>query len=465
MWERYVKKRREIRMRRCSELPIRPFDPPVKTQTVIDQNSDCFETLESDVNEVYLMHGTQVRSALKIATEDFSIDLAGTGAGTMYGRGCYLAESCTKADEYAQDETGGYYENIFALLIIRACMGKVYYTTDRNEKAGEKVKAGTYDGTLGDRLKIAGTFREFVVYDADQVYPEYIVIYKRVGKGEDLELINRKLALVEFHMQLPCYWTNCYQNPEKDIFHMHITVAQPTKELLQKLAQASLAEDKPVTVLSARRIEHSEIWNRYVKFKQMLRARLRQQVKGDVAEGKERVGFTPVHELDGDPSRGHVLTQVNLKDDLEQAISVDNIEEMLNEHMLWHGTSKEAAEKITTSDFYIPTEKDVGSMKHGKRFGTGAYFAESLTKSLSYAPKSHGVQHVLLCRVLCGDIYYTEKAAENDADVKALLANKDSILANPTRLYKMPSPEPREFIILRADAVYPEYVLEVKVGS
>ncbi|CAJ1415001.1 unnamed protein product [Effrenium voratum] len=32
---------------------------------------------------------------------------------------------------------------------------------------------------LGDREKVRGTFREFIVFDNDQVYPEYIVWYER----------------------------------------------------------------------------------------------------------------------------------------------------------------------------------------------------------------------------------------------------------------------------------------------
>ena len=43
----------------------------------------------------------------------------------------------------------------------------------------EKARAGGYDGALGDREASAGTFREFVVYDEAQVYPEYVVIYRR----------------------------------------------------------------------------------------------------------------------------------------------------------------------------------------------------------------------------------------------------------------------------------------------
>ena len=78
---------------------------------------------------------------------------------------------------------------------------------------------------------------------------------------------------------------------------------------------------------------------------------------------------------------------------------MSNLEEKINEHLLWplgcrdgfrstvlqrHGTSKDAAEKIARTDFYVPTGKD---MKHAARFGNGAYLAEDLEKSwLGHGP-------------------------------------------------------------------------------
>lgn len=62
----------------------------------------------------------------------------------------------------------------------QVALGKFFYTTERCEQAGEKVKSGDYDSTVGDRrgpwqeafmvprTKKANTFREFVVYNSDQ---------------------------------------------------------------------------------------------------------------------------------------------------------------------------------------------------------------------------------------------------------------------------------------------------------
>eukprot|EP00438_Fugacium_kawagutii_P032036 Skav217852 [mRNA] locus=scaffold5889:9276:14401:- [translate_table: standard] len=152
MWSDYIAKREQIAVTREAEMPLPQLDPAII----------------SDEAEVYLWHGTNVRAALSIAQNDFSIDLAGSSTGTMYGRGAYLAEHCTKADEYAVDEPGGYYEGVYALLLCRVCLGKFYYTKVRDPECGQKVKSGEFDR---DRLAAADTFREFVVYDADQIYP------------------------------------------------------------------------------------------------------------------------------------------------------------------------------------------------------------------------------------------------------------------------------------------------------
>jgi len=54
------------------------------------------------------------------------------------------------------------------------------------EKAefARRVLMGHYNSTVGDRLKLKNTFREYVAYDATGTYPEYIIYYNRVGVPE-----------------------------------------------------------------------------------------------------------------------------------------------------------------------------------------------------------------------------------------------------------------------------------------
>ncbi|CAE7215636.1 Tnks [Symbiodinium natans] len=400
---------------------------------------------------MYLWHGTNVRSALSIAQNDFRIDLAGSSTGTMYGLGAYFAEHCTKADEYASDEPGGYYDEVYALLLCRVCLGKFYYTKVRDTEAGSHVRSGSFDSTVGDRLTSADTFREFVLYNSDAIYPEYVVLYTRVFASDPPSKVARLTADL-YHLQLPVYWANCHKDPAREPFHDQFLVAQYTVLLLQELATACFkGKTGTVEIVRAKRVENSVTWQKYVAYKK----KLQQQMQGLAVDRPERP-FLTARDLDSTHG-GEILTFsfLNSRDSTEECVSITNLEEPLNEHLLWHGTSKEAAEKIAESDFKIPVGKD---MKHAARFGNGAYLAEDLEKSLTYAePTSDGNRVVLLCRTLCGDFYYTESHTEINAAQKREAQSKHSVLANPL------GQGPREFIVPSSDQVYPEFILELKV--
>lgn len=459
MWSRYLKKKKDICEARDLSSLWHP-NPAVVSDDISGKYSDIFAPLDTDCNEMYLWHGTFVRNALSIAQNDFRIDMAGTGAGTMYGHGAYFGENCTKADEYAKDEADGYYQGIYCLLLCRVVMGRYYYTGDRDEKAGDKVKSGEFDSVLGDRLKTANTFREFVVFNADQVYPEYIVLYSRIHQADDTALVKAALGQT-FHMELPVYWGNFHRNPRTEPFNEQYLVLPHVKDQIQQLVSASLKAGE-ATVKRVRRIENSSIWNNYVNFKMELDDELTQrQIDSEgycsTFVSRFRVArekCKPVSELDGNPDSGRVITDDAIQiNDVEQVISMDNLESDMNEFFLWHGTSRAAAESIVTSDFTIPK----GGATHGSRFGHGAYFAEQLDKSLGYCtPDKDGTKIILLCRVCCGEIYYTEQDWESDAHVAAQKQKKTAVVANPK------GKGPREFIVLDAKQVYPEFLCEVE---
>lgn len=130
------------------------------------------------VNEWYLFHGTSPENARKIMKDDFRVSLAGANTGTLYGRGLYFAESITKADEYAKpDEKGN-----FAVLLCRVIGGIVNYCDEAEpdpEKLVQSCISGSFNSVLGDREKVRGTFREFVLFDSEDVYAEYLIEYQR----------------------------------------------------------------------------------------------------------------------------------------------------------------------------------------------------------------------------------------------------------------------------------------------
>eukprot|EP00746_Dinoflagellata_sp_MGD_P051848 gnl/MRDRNA2_/MRDRNA2_23046_c0_seq1.p1 gnl/MRDRNA2_/MRDRNA2_23046_c0~~gnl/MRDRNA2_/MRDRNA2_23046_c0_seq1.p1 ORF type:complete len:279 (+),score=59.65 gnl/MRDRNA2_/MRDRNA2_23046_c0_seq1:84-839(+) len=132
----------------------------------------------------------------------YRLDLTGTNAGTLYGRGIYLAENATKSDEYGEGPKGpacseegeanggrpppGPPPELIRtsyILICRSALGRINYTDEAKpdaDKLQRECLNGTFESVLGDRRKRHGTFREFIVYNDGQVYPEFIVTYERV---------------------------------------------------------------------------------------------------------------------------------------------------------------------------------------------------------------------------------------------------------------------------------------------
>lgn len=137
------------------------------------------ERLIPQCNEWYLFHGTDGKSAEQICEGDFRIANAGIATGTLYGRGAYLAESISKADEYAKPNAEGHY----AVLIVRGLGGNVLYTAELEPDPEELVEAcieGPYDCVLGDREACRNTYREFVFFDSQNIFAEYLVFYERL---------------------------------------------------------------------------------------------------------------------------------------------------------------------------------------------------------------------------------------------------------------------------------------------
>eukprot|EP00931_Biecheleriopsis_adriatica_P063043 TRINITY_DN38123_c0_g1_i1.p1 TRINITY_DN38123_c0_g1~~TRINITY_DN38123_c0_g1_i1.p1 ORF type:complete len:488 (+),score=110.97 TRINITY_DN38123_c0_g1_i1:74-1537(+) len=140
---------------------------------------DFSEPLLPDVNEVFLFHGTHESAADAITTKNFRINLAGSHTGSLLGRGLYLAENSTKSDEYTVATGKGERH----LLLCRVVLGRVHYTAEvkPDARACEEVcQKGRFHSVLGDRKLCRGTFREFVVFDEEQIYANYVLTYRRI---------------------------------------------------------------------------------------------------------------------------------------------------------------------------------------------------------------------------------------------------------------------------------------------
>lgn len=447
-WARYAKKRKEIYDKRNGESMYQ-FKPPLMTAGVA-QSPEVFDVAFPSINEGYLWHGTSIRTALSIAQLDFDMSKAGTGRGAMYGPGAYFGESCTKADEYAFDEPGGYYDGIRAMLLCRVCMGKMYYTTKfGQEEAYDKVKDGSFDSVLADLARYRKTFREFVVYDADQIYPEYVILYQRVFKADNAEQI-REIAATPFHLELPIYWRNCHRVPKAEEFDEQCQLKTTSMELLQQLVTA--CSNTEVNVRGARRIENSKLLNQYVAFKAKVRAYLTgDALQPALSKSNRCLSCSSIDESGGSVRTAKFLAEAGTF--VEESVSVDNLDLPLNEHWLWYGASKDEVRAMAHMGLDIDRG---GNNPDFLRYGRGLYFSDVLDQVINYCEEdADGKKHLLLCRVCCGEMLYTEEESLPTGDEKAIEEKKHSVFANPTK------GGPREFIVLESAQVYPEFVMEV----
>jgi hypothetical protein len=176
LWDGYAARRKDV-----SGMCRDPsgFVVP-RTMSAVPQLTERCSDLENGntANEAYLLHGTSPTSALAILSTSFKIDFAGGAAGMMFGPGIYMAESSSKADEYAQDDAEGAYKGLFAMLVCRTVVGAPFVVQEPGSYK-KNVLSGSYDCVLGDREKAAGTYREFTFFHEDAVYPEYVVFYRR----------------------------------------------------------------------------------------------------------------------------------------------------------------------------------------------------------------------------------------------------------------------------------------------
>lgn len=177
LWDRFANRRADVVERCRGRARGRAIVP--KTMAACPGLAARCNHLGNPANEAYLLHGSNPTSAQSILATSFTVDLAGAAVGSMFGPGIYMAESSTKADEYARDEnTGGAFDGLFALLICRVILGHSFVTEKQGNFAG-KCTSGQFDSVLGDREKAVGTFREFILFDAASIYPEYVAFYRR----------------------------------------------------------------------------------------------------------------------------------------------------------------------------------------------------------------------------------------------------------------------------------------------
>lgn len=146
-------------------------------------------------------------------------------------------------------------------------MGKAHKTTHPEPDALQSFLDGDRDSTLADLAASRNTFREFVIYDADQVYPEYVILYKRLHQDAEPEPLPKELP---FLLELPLYWKNVCENPHHPGFREHCFVKPQIHDLIKRLANGTASIGGPYEVVKVTRVEDSILWLRYMETKGQL---------------------------------------------------------------------------------------------------------------------------------------------------------------------------------------------------
>ena len=125
-------------------------------------------------NECYLWHGTKPEIVDILCAEGFDERVCSLGG--LFGAGAYFAEHCSKSDQYCTPMPPGDRNGTFYIFLARVAMGKFYRTNSARQN--ERRAPHGYDSVLGqvDHNK----YREFIVYDGWQCFPEYLIEYRRV---------------------------------------------------------------------------------------------------------------------------------------------------------------------------------------------------------------------------------------------------------------------------------------------
>jgi len=189
-----------------------------------------------------------------------------------------------------------------------------------------------------------------------------------------------------------------------------------------------------------RRFENAAVWWRY--------NRRRNEINSRRGHG---IDCIPLALMDGS---GNTKTTADATGGF-----LDHVDDINNEHYLWHATGDSAAISIGKTGFDI----SLSGTNAGAAFGPGSYFAEASSKSDEYAKiSSSGLYTMLVCRVCLGKIARIEDFIRDNYEAK-LMAEKaargeeyDSLVGDREAAVDTY----REFILFDGAAIYPEYMLQ-----
>jgi len=188
-WKRYKDRRIEISMCKINDK--------ISTATHEDANDHLVKTfgLEIACNERFLFHGTKPDVVDLILNQGFT-EHVGNLQG-MFGSGIYFSENSSKSDEYCAADSKG----LCYMFLTRVCLGAPYVVRKKPEIDPLKgIRRAPFFPGMDPKLKssqahsvVAETvmskngspdcylqrYREFVVYNGAQCYPEILLTFER----------------------------------------------------------------------------------------------------------------------------------------------------------------------------------------------------------------------------------------------------------------------------------------------
>uniref|UniRef100_K1RLU6 Acid ceramidase n=1 Tax=Magallana gigas TaxID=29159 RepID=K1RLU6_MAGGI len=164
---------------------IKSSQGPVKVMKRLDPSMT--QHTYPEINEYYFFHGTNAQHVDAICSQGLDSRLANSG---RLGSGVYGAEVASKSASYVGPNSKGE----CPMFLIRMCLGDVYLTgqggafkrppNKTNSSKGGGTQQDLYDSVVAN----GGSFsdREFVVYDRNQAYPEYLIWYNSANNSSEV---------------------------------------------------------------------------------------------------------------------------------------------------------------------------------------------------------------------------------------------------------------------------------------
>ncbi|KAL9642287.1 hypothetical protein ABK040_007286 [Willaertia magna] len=139
---------------------------------------------QKEINEVHLFHGCSAQLENEIIKK--GLDPKKSKIENMFGVGVYFACDSSKSNQYAKCEkhnSSTCFECEKKMFVCRVLLGESYIATKSLRNITEPPEGK--DSVIApseefDGVKSETRFREYIVYNSDQIYPEYVITYKLI---------------------------------------------------------------------------------------------------------------------------------------------------------------------------------------------------------------------------------------------------------------------------------------------